>query len=396
MPVVARATVDPSIGVMQIIGALQCHLNRMHTTDLESSLAVPDRKPWGWKRALNPSWMIALCPLAYDLVKVASNAVLPSKKVKLAIHKLIDQRKVTVKHSKREVVDCIDTCDQMIRIFLSQFRKAKQDRDSYMSLVRRMSESEKRALDEVLSILDLTLPGAEAEENPVAAVGETALVPYNPSSSSTPPAISALPSSSASKQSIFRRILSKEPSSPWNDKNFVAPMAKDTGFDGMHVSKQDVQKKSVAPFGGMFVGKPWSSSSSEAEQPPNKKDQIEKGSTQNDFLFADEAQALEAALKQDYPKIRMKRPAAACAKPACKKPAADLPATKQGSPKKGKGKKNTMCKSSFRHRKTSSAYHKAKKEALAAGKTNEDAKECARLACQKVGAEIDAGLIQEL
>ena len=116
------------------------------------------------------------------------------------------------------------------------------------------------------------------------------------------------------------------------------------------------------------MGKPCSSSSSEAEEPPNKKDQNEKGSTQNDFLLADEAEALEDALKQDYPKIRMKRPAAACAKPPCKKPAAELPATKQGSPKKRKGKKNTMCKSSFRHRKTSSAYHKAKKKALAAGK----------------------------
>ena len=180
---------DPSIGVMQIISALQCHLNRMHTTDLESSLAVPDRKPWGWKRALNPSWMIALCPLAYDLVKVASNAVLPSKKVKLAIQKLIDQRKVTVKHSKREVVDCIDTCDQMIRIFLSQFRKAKQDKECYLSLARRMTEAEKEKLDEVLAALDLSFQPEAAPE------AETALVVYNPSSNSnSAPTSSASPS----------------------------------------------------------------------------------------------------------------------------------------------------------------------------------------------------------
>ena len=131
--------------------------------------------------------MIALCPLAYDLVKVASNAVLPSKKVKLAIQKLIDQRKVTVKHSKREVVDCIDTCDQMIRIFLSQFRKAKQDKECYLSLARRMTEAEKEKLDEVLAALDLSFQPEAAPE------AETALVVYNPSSNSN-----SAPTSSAS------------------------------------------------------------------------------------------------------------------------------------------------------------------------------------------------------
>ena len=116
--------------------------------------------------------MNALSPLAYDLVKEARNAVLPSKKVKLALQKLFEAKKITVENQNSEVCDCIDTSDQMVSVFLSQFRKAKQDRDCYMSLVRRMSDQEKRALDEVLGALDLSQP-VETEEGQ-STVGETA------------------------------------------------------------------------------------------------------------------------------------------------------------------------------------------------------------------------------
>ena len=67
MPIVARATVDPAIGVQPLMLAFENHLKRCGAKDLETSLSVPDKKPW-------------VSPLAYDLVKEARNAVLPSKK----------------------------------------------------------------------------------------------------------------------------------------------------------------------------------------------------------------------------------------------------------------------------------------------------------------------------
>ena len=73
-----------------------------------------------------------------------------------------------------------------------------------------------------------------------------------------------------------------------------------------HVDKQDLQKKKVAPVGGMFVGKPWSSSScAEAEQPP-KKSQALKDKERHHYLSSDDAKALEDALEQDCPKIAKK------------------------------------------------------------------------------------------
>ena len=97
--------------------------------------------------------MNALSPLAYDLVKEARNAVLPSKKVKLALQKLFEAKKITVENQNSEVCDCIDTSDQMVSVFLSQFRKAKQDRNCYMSLARRMSDQEKREQRRVKALL---------------------------------------------------------------------------------------------------------------------------------------------------------------------------------------------------------------------------------------------------
>ena len=79
---------DPAIGVQPMTPAFENHLKRCGTKDLETSLSVPDKKPRGWKRAVNSGWMNALSPLAYDLVKEARNAVLPSKKVKLALQKV--------------------------------------------------------------------------------------------------------------------------------------------------------------------------------------------------------------------------------------------------------------------------------------------------------------------
>ena len=151
------------------------------------------------------------------------------------------------------------------------------------------------------------------------------MVVYNPSSSSTP-----LPTSlPASRQSIFRRILAKEPSSPWNDRNFVAPPEKP------HVDKQDLQKKKVAPVGGMFVGKPWSSSScSEAEQPP-KKSQVLKDAERNHYLLQ---RLWQTHWSRIAPRLQKKRPAG---KPACKKTAAVLHPTKAKTPKGKKDQKGT-------------------------------------------------------
>ena len=54
-----------------------------------------------------------------------------------------------------------------------------------------------------------------------------------------------------------------------------------------------------------------------------------------------------------------------------------------------------MRKSTFRHRASSTAYHKAKKEALRNGVAQEEALAQARKACAKVKDDIDRGILKE-
>ena len=428
-----RATVDPAIGVRPLIKAIQNHLDRKGTKDLESSLAVPDGKPWGWKRAVNPLWMISMAPLAYDLICEAKNAVLPSKKVKLAIQKLCDDKKIQTKNAKRELCDAIDNCDQMIRVLVSQFRKAKQDNECYLSLVRKMSEDEKRTLDAVLAMIDLSHPGVASETSSF----EAQIVPVQASaaSSSMPQPMSQ---DAPPQKEIFRRILSKQPSSPWNDPAHGAPPSPKEGLSSVlalakpeepkpcvGVKRQNaaifedkegqpphaaLKRQNARIFGGMVVGQ-WISSSAESEEPEHQKPKTKREVSFNQYLSDGEQNALEKALSLDCPKIKKKpatkkKPAAAEVKKKpslcpSKKPAGKNVASGGSVENKEVGKaalakdNKAERKSSFKHRKTSSAYHSAKKEALKQGKDLEEATELARQASQKVAAQIDAGLLKE-
>lgn len=117
MPAVLRKTVDPNVGVSQLMTAVKSHLDRHKTKDLQYSLQVPGGKDWGWKKAPIAAWMAKLAPLAHDLVLVAPNGVVGSAKLKLAIQKLLDDHKMTTSDGQ-DVSDCVTLCDQMMRVLL--------------------------------------------------------------------------------------------------------------------------------------------------------------------------------------------------------------------------------------------------------------------------------------
>ena len=181
----------------------------------------------------------------------------------------------------------------MVSVFLSQFRKAKQDRDCYMSLVRRMSDQEKRALDEVLGFLPC--PNLLKQRR-----------------------VKAL---------LVRQLGSLQPFQQLHSTSYIT-----ASLQAIDLPENPGQGTII---GGMFVGKPWSSSScSEAEQPP-KKSQVLKDVERNHYL-------LQRLWKMHWsriaPRLPKKRPAG---KPARKKTAADLHPTKAKTPKGKKDQKGT-------------------------------------------------------
>ena len=85
-------------------------------------------------------------------------------------------------------------------------------------------------------------------------------------------------------------------------------------------------------------------------------------------------------------KQKMKRPASAMDP---KKPAVKAKGQEQKTAAK------QVFKSSFKHRKTSSAYWKARTDAMKQGKSVEESKEIGKAASQKMSADIDSGLVKE-
>lgn len=127
-----------------------------------------------------------------------------------------------------------------------------------------------------------------------------------------------------------------------------------------------------------------------------------------DFLSSGEEAAVGEVLAKELPRDRKKhkakkKPAAASKVSHEKAHVLDSKKNKgnTGGSKKGEKEGNVevqgkKLKSSFKHRRTSAAYHAAKLQAVRAGKSEAEAKALARAAWQKTASEIDAGLVKPL
>ena len=430
MAIVLRKTVGPHLAVGDLMNALERHLKRCGSKDLLETLEVPDHKAWGWKRALHPAWMVKCSAMACDLNKISKNGVISSQKLKLAIQKLLDEHKCTTSKDQA-VLDCVDLCDQKIRVLLAQFRKAKDNKDEYFKVCRKLSPKEKLKLDEALASLGQQEVSPEKE-----APAEHRMVAFQNHSQDCNAS-----SSSMAGLGIFQRVLSKKDSDT-SEVSLPAPPA-------TSVPAQTLASK---PF--MLVGDPCFASQessleatfasdSEAafserqskkrdKEPPKKekkskkrkkhekknvedhekqkkKEKQEKTMVKHreaaDFLSSGEEAAIGEVLALELPRPRKQQKAK-------KKPAAaskvlhEKPDSKKNKGHKGGSKKDEKegiaevedkkRKSSFKHRKTSSAYHAAKLQAVKAGKSECEAKALGRAAGQKVASEIDAGLLKEL
>lgn len=103
-------------------------------------------------------------------------------------------------------------------------------------------------------------------------------------------------------------------------------------------------------------------------------------------LLADEHEELAQWLLESITPPPRKKPAAKKAK-----------AKKRANIKKKEAasEKAATLKCSFKHRKTSSAYNKAKADAIKAGLSPNSVKERARSALRQMAADIDSGLVKE-
>ena len=381
---------NPCIGVMDLQKVIRKQILRANSRDLYMMLKTPKNAHWGWKTAPNICWMSQTADLMLDFCKVAPNALLPGAKLRSAILKLHEEKKMN--YSNLGDSDWVDQCDQRIRVILSQYRAIKSKQSAYLAAMRKATEQEKASVDAVLASICLgdEGDGEEEEEGNAVAISAPedkssclALVPYNSTSSS-----------SSSTPNVFKRILARTDSSP----------AKNKAFSPEKFVAKASPKKLQRTHTPMFVGGDDSSTEDKLHQQKKVKGRKQKNKPKMDYGLCPEDEAfVEQALGSE---VSRAKPVRQKKKRGRKKPEENEGVDKVGKQKPGPKKKPAAAKakgkpaakslkSSFKHRKTSSAYHKTKNLRLKMGDSPNTAKRHAQSASRGVASQIDSGILEE-
>ena len=156
--------------------------------------------------------------------------------------------------------DFVDQVDQRIRVLLAQVRSIKKNHEAYTTAMRKATFEDKEKVDSILEHLQL-----DAAEDSGSGTSCTAIVPFraqNDSQPSRPPAsmpAAGMNESPGSPAQVFRRILSKQASTPNKEDSISTAKAQE-----LVVEKSKPLKK-LKPL-GLVVGPMESSTEDDFEQ----------------------------------------------------------------------------------------------------------------------------------
>ena len=339
-----RLAPDPCVGVSDLQKAFEYLCKREGTWDLHA-LLIKGKEAKTWKNSPCSVFLSGhMAVLCQELFKVCRNGVLASKKIKSALEKL-QKEKHRVNHSKLSDPDFWDLLDQQIRIAASHYRDLKLSGSRYAACIRKASVSEKEQIDGVLQFLTLKAEEQEVGEESKEVAGSSA---------------EKVSEKAQGAPGIFKKVLTKK------------------------LSEASTPEKRMRTKGPCSP-KEHASSSACSALVATAKPSVDLNMDQEEVVELKEwmVQRADVEIKR---KQKMKRPASAMDP---KKPAVKAKGQEQKTAAK------QVFKSSFKHRKTSSAYWKARTDAMKQGKSVEESKEIGKAASQKMSADIDSGLVKE-
>ena len=152
---IRRQVADPSLGVSDLMKVVRSEMATCQSWDLWKLLEHPGGRsaPWSWKTAPVPAWMEKTASFMERFVALAPNGVLQGAKLRQAILKLGHERKIN--YTRWNEDDFSDKCDLVIRVLLSHFRLLKQKKEDYQRCMRKATEAEQLAIDQVLGKMNL-------------------------------------------------------------------------------------------------------------------------------------------------------------------------------------------------------------------------------------------------
>ena len=242
---VRRQVADPNISIRDLMQAFQNHVVQCNNYDFLELVNCPGHCKWSWKTSPHPSWMCKIHRLVGSLLGVAPNGVLPSAKVRQPLMKLAELMKIN--QARSNTSDFADKCDERIRIVMSQYRLVKNNPYEYQRLMKKATPEEKLCIDRTLSLLSVDAAPSSTTIDEIGCSSKLAMVPYVPGK------VGSLPSSP--KKSIFRKILSKQDSSPDQKKQLqyshgLLPKSVGHGPGAQDTDSGKLQRKNAFLFPG--------------------------------------------------------------------------------------------------------------------------------------------------
>jgi len=401
-----RLVANPCVSVADLVKTFKSWLDMSLSKDLFALLAPPGNTAFTWKTGPNHLWLARVAPLFVQLTRVAPNTVLTSKKVLLVISSLRGSGSV-INTTKMTDQTFDDWCDQTVRILFAKYREIKKDKASLERVMKRCTQVEAKAIQEVLKLITISTGDAQPEEQ----TSNITLSPpktwgdWGPISSS---GIGSMDSESKSSQapkpkdpdswcttdlSIFQKVLQNN-----NEAN-----SQDTKIH------QQVHQKPNSTNSNFPISSPPAKKSKCKHTSPNWKMTLNTppeatltDSDCNEGFDDEEQRMIQTSLKTKIHNNKAKKPKAKAKSSSSSNNATTTSPKASKDDKSKKGIKSHLEKPKLADEKpsqklllkrcTSAAYHKALKLALADGKDEEAAKEEARVAYKKAAEEFNAGL----
>ena len=411
-----RLVADTTIGVEDLKVPLDNFLKSCGHRDLWRALDPP--RGLSFKKAPMPEWLAHVAPLFAELVEVARNGMLPPKKLRTCLQKMIAEEGIN--YTKKADSDYVDMVDEALRVAFSQYRTLKSQSSAKDRACKQMTARQMQAVDKVLEKLVLSADQKEdSQEDSAAEVSPVpkamlALTDGSPECTegnegkSTPKATLNRSFQMAESMAIFERVLSRVSSEETEPQGHETPSSSRlVNEGGLH--------SGPSPFTSMLMGRMSDADTKLLGEAYDVEPLGEDGKCQLKIFRENvgskssgkgkgkskgKGKGKGKVIKNESKKKTSKSPKAAAksaAKAKAKRPEIDEagPVKKQQAPKKNKKPPPTAKKpksnkrAAVRKRFLSKAYHNERDLHLRAGMSYEDACLKGQAASQKAAEKFD-------
>ena len=161
-----RLVAEPGMKVAALQSRISKFLREKETKDLWFCLAPPASAPqsYGWHSIPNGEWLSKCASLLFELVSVAENTKIVSKKLHRALKDLYDMKELdAMSAGKKTLDDNLDKLDFTIRLLLNMVRKMKCNQVLKARTLRPLCRKDQMSLEILLE--HVVMPAGVSQED---------------------------------------------------------------------------------------------------------------------------------------------------------------------------------------------------------------------------------------